>query len=130
MTLTDIDFKIILKSYTGSYEILESYFSNYRYLPKTFINFILEKYIVKTKLKNVEGLEVNYALAKNSFNSLYGMTVTNNIKDEAIFENNEWRTRKLENTEILMLLEQEKSKGFLSFSWRCMGYSLCKTKLN
>ena len=117
ITLTDIDFKIILESYSGTYEILESYSSLYKYLPKTFIDFILEKYVVKTKLKNVEGSEVNYALAKNSFNSLYGMTVTNNIKDEAIFEAGEWRTRKLDNIEILTQLANEKSKGFLSFSW-------------
>ena len=92
LTLTDVDFRIILKAYSGKYEILESYYSLYKYLPKTFIDFILEKYVVKTKLKNVEGMEVNYQLAKNSFNSLYGMTVTNNIKDESIFEN-----RRMEN---------------------------------
>jgi len=117
MTLTDIDFKIILKSYSCEYEILESYFSLYKYLPETFYNFILDKYVEKTKLKNVEGQEVNYALAKNSFNTLYGMSVTNNIKDEVIFENNIWSNRKLENTEILMKLSEEKSKSFLSFSW-------------
>ena len=127
ITLTDIDFKIILESYSGTYEILESYCSLYKYLPKTFIDFILEKYVVKTKLKNVEGSEVNYALAKNSFNSLYGMTVTNNIKDEAIFDKGEWRTRKLDNIEILTQLANEKSKGFLSFSWRRMGNGLRKT---
>ena len=130
ITLTDVDFKIILSAYSGTYTILESYYSIYKYLPKQFIDFILEKYVVKTKLKNVEGSEVNYALAKNSFNSLYGMTVTNNIKDEAIFENGEWRTRKLDNVEIITALSNEKSKGFLSFSWRSMGYSLRKKKSN
>lgn len=125
MTLTDVDFKLILKSYTGTYEILESYFSIYKYLPKKYMNFILEKYVEKTKLKNVEGMEVNYMLSKNSFNSLYGMTVTNNIKDEAIFENNEWHTRKLENEEIIEKLREEKNKGFLSFSWGvwCTAYA-------
>ena len=95
MTLTDIDFKFILESYTGSYEILEAYMSLYKYLPKTFIEFILAKYEDKTKLKNVEGQEVLYALAKNSFNSLYGMSVTNTIRNEVIFEN-----RNLERTRI------------------------------
>lgn len=45
------------------------------------------------------------------------MTVTNTIKDEAIFDSGEWRTRKLDNIEILTKLQQEKTKGFLSFSW-------------
>lgn len=71
IVLTDIDFKIILQAYSGTYTILESYFSLYKYLPKKFIDFILEKYVVKTKLKNVEGQEVKYQLSKNSFNSLY-----------------------------------------------------------
>lgn len=52
------------------------------------------------------------------------MTVTNNIKDEAIFDSGEWRTRKLDNTEILIQLSNEKTKGFLSFSWRRMGNSI------
>ena len=73
------------------------------------------------------GSEVNYALAKNSFNSLYGMTVTNNIKDSAIFEDGIWKTRKLENVEIIEKLSQEKTKGFLSFSWRRMGNGLRQT---
>jgi len=82
-----------------------------------FINFILNKYEDKTKLKNVEGKEINYLLAKNNFNSLYGMCVTNNIKDLAIFENGTWKTKKLENTDILYSLSEEKRKSFLSFSW-------------
>lgn len=69
--LTDIDFKFILQTYTGRYEILESYYSRYDYLPKDFINFILDKYVIKTEYKDVEGKEVEYAIEKSKFNSLY-----------------------------------------------------------
>ena len=69
--LTDIDFKFILQTYTGRYEILESYYSRYDYLPKELINFILDKYVVKTEYKDVEGKEVEYAIEKSKFNSLY-----------------------------------------------------------
>ena len=41
---------------------MESYFSKYDYLPKEFINFILEKYVKKTEYKDVAGKEVEYAL--------------------------------------------------------------------
>ena len=85
--LTDIDFKFILQTYTGRYEILESYYSRYDYLPKELINFILDKYVVKTEYKDVEGKEVEYAIEKAKYNSIYGMTVTNNIRDEVIFDN-------------------------------------------
>lgn len=69
--LTDIDFKFILQTYTGRYEILESYYARYDYLPKDFINFILDKYVIKTEYKDVEGKEVEYAIEKSKFNSLY-----------------------------------------------------------
>ena len=118
LCLTDIDFRFILKSYTGKYEILESYFARYDYLPKEFIDFILEKYIKKTEYKDVAGKEVEYALEKAKFNSLYGMSVTNNIKDEVIFDNETgWSEIPLSNDDILESLEKEKKQGFLSFSW-------------
>ena len=119
MTLTDIDFYFLLDSYKyDSYEIKESYYSVYDYLPKQFIEFVLEKYVNKTKYKNVEGMEVEYAKEKNKFNALYGMSVTNMIRDEVIFDNDkDWYERVLENKEIIEKLNDEKKKAFLSFSY-------------
>ena len=72
ITITDVDLKLIFMAYNfDKYEIIESYYSYYDYLPKDFIKFVLEKYVVKTKLKNVDGMEVEYMLSKNLFNSLY-----------------------------------------------------------
>ena len=46
------------------------------------------------------------------------MSVTNNIKDLVIFENDTgWNEIPLTNDEILNALEREKKQGFLSFSW-------------
>lgn len=119
IVLTDVDLKFIFETYEfESYEFLECYYSIYDYLPKQFLEFILEKYINKTKFKNVEGKEVEYALEKAKFNSLYGMTVTNNIKDEVIFDNKEgWSEKAISNEKIQELLEKEKKLGFLSFSY-------------
>lgn len=73
ITLTDIDFRFILDTHKDiyedkpvEYEILECYYSSYNYLPKQFIEFVLQKYIDKTKYKNVEGKEVEYAISKRS----------------------------------------------------------------
>ena len=71
MCITDVDFKIILEAYECSYEILECYYSVYDYLPKRFINFVLDKYILKTKYKGVVGKEIEYNRQKSLFNSLY-----------------------------------------------------------
>lgn len=119
ITLTDIDLLFIRDTYEiGSYEIISAYYSVYKYLPKEFINFILEKYVNKTKFKNVPGKELDYVKEKGKFNSLYGMTVTNMIRDEVEFDNIKgWTESKLTNTDIFDKLIEEKEKGFLSFSW-------------
>lgn len=87
IVLTDVDFYFITATYNCEYEILESYSSRYDYLPKDYINFILDKYVIKTKYKGIEEKKLEYNLEKAKFNSLYGMTVTNNIKDIVIFDN-------------------------------------------
>lgn len=128
VTMTDIDIKLILEWYNySSIEIIESYFSVYKYLPIQYVDFILEKYINKTKFKGVKGKELLYAKEKNKFNSLYGMAVTNNIRDEVLFNNEleEWEERPLTNNDILDCLEQEKKQGFLSFAYGvwCTAYA-------
>ena len=119
IVLTDIDFKFILDTYEiESYEIEQSFCSIYKYLPVKFINFILDKYVNKTKFKGVAGKELEYAKEKSKFNSLYGMTVTNMIRDEVLYDDIKgWDERKLTNTEIYDKLTDEKEKGFLNFAW-------------
>ena len=119
ITVTDVDFKFIMDTYKmDSYEILESYYSSYNYLPKEFIMFILEKYYYKTRYKGVKGKELFYAIEKAKFNSLYGMTVTNMIRDEVLYDNQSgWSEHALTNTDIFDGLITQKEKGFLSFAW-------------
>lgn len=125
-TLTDIDFKLILKSYECEYEITECYYSVLRYLPEQFINFILDKYVLKTKYKGVVGKEIEYSREKGLFNSLYGMAVTNNIRDEVSYDDIlGWEETPLTNEEIMEKLKQEEKAGFMSFAtgvW-CTAYA-------
>ena len=126
IVLTDVDFRFILKTYKCKYKILESYFANYNFLPKLFIDFILDKYNQKTKLKDVEGKEVEYALTKSKFNSLYGMTVTSTITDKVSYDNNlGWQETPLTNEEIEVKLYKECKKGFFNFAWGvwCTSYA-------
>ena len=117
IVLTDVDFRFILETYNCEYEILESYSALYGYLPKMLINFILDKYVKKTELKGIEEEEINYQRVKALFNSIYGMTVTNTIRNDVIYDNvSGWSEELLSNEKILELLEKEKKKGFLSFS--------------
>lgn len=119
ITLTDIDFYFILDTYKGKYEIVESWFCNYGYLPKQFIEFVLQKYVNKTEFKGVEGKEIEYQKEKNKFNALYGMSVTNMIRDNVVYKDDveEWFEEELSNDEIIDKLQIEKKKSFLSFAW-------------
>ena len=127
ITITDVDFRFILDTYNcESYEILESYYSVYNYLPIEYVNFILDKYVLKTTLKNVEGKELEYGREKAAFNSLYGMTVTNTICADVNFVNfDEWLERPLTNDEITTKLYRDKKRGFLNFAWGvwCTAYA-------
>lgn len=126
IVLTDIDFKLYMRAYRiEKYEIIEAYYSVYNYLPKLFINFILDKYVLKTEYKNVEGKELEYQLEKGKFNSLYGMCVTRTIRDSVDFIEGEWKETPLTNKDIIEALLEEKKKAFLSFSWGvwCTSYA-------
>lgn len=118
ITVTDIDFKLFLESYTCEYEILECYYSVYNYLPKQFINFILDKYVIKTTYKGIPEKEIEYQREKGKFNSLYGMSVTNNIRDEVQFDNNTgWSETPISNEDIIKALKEEEKDAFLSFAY-------------
>ena len=119
MTITDVDFYFYLDSYDFEYEILESYFTIYNYLPKQFIEFILDKYVIKTEYKGIEEKKLEYEKEKAKFNALYGMSVTNTIRDEVKYLDDveNWVERELTNEEIVDALELEKKKAFLSFAY-------------
>ena len=119
MTLTDIDFYFYLDTYDLEYEIIECYYSSMSYLPKTLIEFILDKYVGKTELKGVDGREMEYGRIKSMYNSIYGMSVTNNIRDDVIYDDNTgiWSEVPLSNEDIVEKLKYEKKKSFLSFAY-------------
>ena len=119
MTLTDIDFYFYLDTYDLEYEILECYYSSMSYLPKTLIEFILDKYVGKTELKGVPEREMEYGRIKGMYNSIYGMSVTNNIRDDVIYDDatGTWEEVPLDNDTIIKKLGSEKKKAFLSFAY-------------
>lgn len=120
MCLTDLDFKFILESYKyKDYEIIESYFAIYDYLPIQIIDFILKKYELKTKYKNLDGFETEYQIEKAKFNAIYGMSVTNEICDDVEFDDKtkNWSENPISNEEIINKLLKQKANPFMSFSW-------------
>lgn len=125
--LTDIDFNLICDWYEyDSIEIIESYFSAYKYLPIQYVDFILDKYVDKTKYKGIPEEIIKYTKSKNLFNALYGMAVTNNIRDKVLYDNEKgWEEIPLTNEEIEESLYDEYKNGFLSFAYGvwCTAYA-------
>ena len=117
ITITDLDFDIIKKFYKWeSYIIDELWVADYRYLPKNLILSVLHLYANKTKLKNVIGKEEEYLRSKELINAVYGMSVTNPVNDEIIFEMGEWLS---EDTDVDSGLKAYKNRRtiFTVYQW-------------
>ena len=116
MWLTDVDFRIIQKNYNFTYELVECYKSFKKYLDKRIIKLILELYTNKTKYKGVKGKEAIYKSSKEFINSIYGMAVTNPLKQSTDFKNGEW-SRKALTVEFIddKIKDMQKSYSTLMF---------------
>lgn len=92
-TITEQDFFVYTEFYTWDrIEIknLRTYQKNY--LPKNFVQSVLNLYEKKTVLKDVEGEEINYMISKNMINAAYGMMVTDTIRDELMYSDDTFYT--------------------------------------
>ena len=115
-TIVDIDLQII----EAVYEWDAIYVSKVvgfakNYLPKPIIESILNMYEDKTTLKGVEGKEVEYLLSKGMLNSVYGMCVTDPVKDEHTY-NTEWDLEKVDEMEAIHKYNESKGR-FLFYPW-------------
>ena len=116
-TITEQDFMIIKRMYRWDNLIIKN-FRRYKkgYLPKEFVNAILTLYEDKTQLKDVEGREVEYMQAKANLNSLYGMTVTDIVRDEIYYENNEWISEQPDLEQAIKKYNKSRSR-FMFYPW-------------
>lgn len=115
-TITEIDFDIISKVYEwDSIQVSNVKMAYKNYLPKAIIKSILDLYKDKTVLKGVEGYEVEYMLSKGMLNSIYGMSVTDIVKDNAIYID-DWDTEKVDLEEEIKKYNDSMNR-FLYYPW-------------
>ena len=120
ITLTEQDWSIIEKCYYFDKKRVQVFSLRIYpadYLPRPLIMSILNLYAKKTSLKGVEGKETEYMVSKNMLNSVYGMSVTNIIRDLFIYSNESgWST---EDADVLTQLENYNSNynRFLFYAW-------------
>ena len=116
--LTNIDLEMVVKAYSfTSIRIMSGWFYYKNYLPKEFIESVLEFYVDKTTLKGVKGKEAEYLLKKGMLNSCYGMCVTDICKDEesCTFEDG-WKTKAADVDKKIDEYNKDPNR-FLSYAW-------------
>lgn len=115
-SLTNIDLQIVAGVYSYESIVITNARQFYMsYLPNSILKGILELYGNKTKLKGVDGKEQEYLVSKQMLNSVYGMSVTDIIRDLIEYEN-EWDV-KPGNYEEQLLKHNESKNRFLYYPW-------------
>ena len=115
ITLTDIDFKIIMDEYIfDGAAVLDFYHARYGRLPKPFRDTVLKFFRAKTELKDVEGQELFYMLSKAKLNSIYGMSVQSPVKQNIIYTEGIFSEATDAEPD---LLEKSNKKAFSVYSW-------------
>lgn len=115
-TLTEIDYDIIKQCYKWEeIEIANVRYARKNYLPKSIVQSVLDLYQDKTVLKDVEGSEVEYLLSKGMLNSIYGMCVTDIVKDNATYDE-DWGVDKVD-LEVEIEKYNTSKNRFLYYAW-------------
>ena len=116
ITITNVDYDIISQCYEwDSISIKNAKRFHKGYLPKSIVESVLKLYEDKTELKDVSGKEVEYMLSKGMLNSVYGMSVTDIVKDEYSYTTH-WDKELADVEEQIQKYNESKSR-FLYYAW-------------
>lgn len=119
-TITNVDYQVYKRFYSwDSIRVNNVWVYKRDYLPKELIKFIIELYQQKTELKGVEGKEVEYMQAKAMINSVYGMSVTNPMKEDVVYSDGVWgvEPETPESREEKLYKYNHDEKRFLFYPW-------------
>lgn len=127
IAMTNYDYQIFINQYDydeDNVRVEDFYYSHKGFLPKELTDTVIEFFTLKSQLKGNEEKEYEYMKSKNKLNSLYGMIVTDIIRQENLF-NEKWE--KGENS----TLEEYYSKrnNFLTYQWGLFVTAICRTNL-
>jgi len=115
ISLTDLDFKIIMDEYDfDNITFYDFYHCRYGKLPKPLREEVQNYFKAKTELKNVEGQELYYHMAKAKLNSIYGMSVQSPVKQSIDYIDDQFIER---NESEIELLQEHNKRAFLVYAW-------------
>lgn len=116
LTITDVDWGIIKGFYKwDSISIGRFWVYERGYLPTELVSCVLKLYHDKTTLKGVEGKEVEYMRGKSMLNAVYGMCVTNPMRENYTFDG-EWVHTDTDYEEGLNKYNNDERR-FLFYPW-------------
>ena len=127
ITITNVDYSIIKQVYNfKTLQVNAMYVYEKGYLPKPFVQTVLELYADKTKLKSVPDREEEYQRKKELLNSLYGMTSTDICRDTITYTD-DWGS---EDYNIVKSVDEYNNdeNRFISYLWGC--FTTCFARRN
>lgn len=127
IAMTNYDYQIFINQYEYDQEnvrVEDFYYSHKGFLPQELIDTVIEFFTLKSQLKGIEQKEYEYMKSKNKLNSLYGMIVTDIIRQENLF-NDQWE--KGENSTLDDYYS--KRNNFLTYQWGLFVTAICRTNL-
>lgn len=127
IAMTNYDYQIFINQYDydeNNVRVEEFFYSHKGFLPKELTDTVIEFFTLKSQLKGIQKKEYEYMKSKNKLNSLYGMIVTDIIRQANLF-NEHWE--KGENS----TLEEyyKKRNNFLTYQWGLFVTAICRTNL-
>lgn len=125
MTLTEVDLQIINACYEFDHiEVNNMKISEKGYLPIEIIKSIIKLYRDKTELKGVKGKENEYQVSKGLLNSVFGMMVTDIVRDEFVYQDNQWDVKSGDPTADIEKYNKSRRR-FLWYPWGvwCTAYA-------
>lgn len=123
-TLTEVDISIINACYTfDRIEVFNMKVAEKGYLPIEIIKSIIKLYSDKTTLKDVEGKENEYLVSKGLLNSVFGMMVTDIVRDNIIYVQ-DWSSEKADEQKQIEKYNKSRRR-FLYYPWGvwCTAYA-------
>lgn len=127
IAMTNYDYQIFINQYEYDQEnvrVEDFYYSHKGFLPQELIDTVIEFFTLKSQLKGIEQKEYEYMKSKNKLNSLYGMIVTDIIRQETLF-NDQWE--KGENSTLDDYYS--KRNNFLTYQWGLFVTAICRSNL-
>lgn len=127
IAMTNYDYQIFINQYDydeNNVRVEDFFYSHKGFLPKELTDTVIEFFTLKSQLKGIEDHEYEYMKSKNKLNSLYGMIVTDIIRQENLF-NEEWKKGEYSTLEEYY----KKRNNFLTYQWGLFVTAICRSNL-